>query len=372
MNDSSLSRNKFMLKGSLSHLGYDWWWHSFTAINKTNNKQKAFYIEFFIINPKESPDEIQYGQLNQKPSYTMINVGCWGDKPLQLHNFYKINDTVINQEKLEIEVKNNFLSETETFGEVKVSDAKAHPEYMSDNGHIKWNLKINKIIPFNVGYGASKPFRKLNAFEMFWHAEGMKTKYSGTIELNGEEYIVKPETSFGYADKNWGKDFTSPWIWISSCNLVSRISGNKLENSAFNIGGGKPKFMNIPLDKKLLVYIYYQGKKYNYNFALFWKYISTQFTCTETDKEIIWTIKTRNYKSKAIITCRCNKDEMLLINYESPDGKKRHNRLWNGGNGHGRIKLYKKHVLVYELIDDIDFYNAGCEYGVYPEKDSLY
>lgn len=27
---------------------------------------------------------------------------------------------------------------------------------------------------------------------------------------------------------------------------------------------------------------------------------------------------------------------------EKPDGSKKHTRLWNGGNGVGRIKLYKK------------------------------
>ena len=31
----------------------------------------------------------------------------------------------------------------------------------------------------------------------------------------------------------------------------------------------------------------------------------------------------------------CQKKDMLLVNYESPDGAKRHKRLWNGGNGVG-------------------------------------
>ena len=68
---------------------------------------------------------------------------------------------------------------------------------------------------------------------------------------------------------------------------------------------------------------------------------------------------------------------MLLVNYESPDGQKRHNNLWNGGNGVGQLKLYKK-VLTskdpesgkksrfkWELVDDMEVYNIGCEYGTY-------
>ena len=37
----------------------------------------------------------------------------------------------------------------------------------------------------------------------------------------------------------------------------------------------------------------------------------------------------------------CEKSDMILINYESPLGEKKHNKLWNGGNGDGKIKLYK-------------------------------
>ena len=45
---------------------------------------------------------------------------------------------------------------------------------------------------------------------MFWHVEGLKIQYKGTIEMDGVTYEVIPEKSFGYADKNWDGDFTSP------------------------------------------------------------------------------------------------------------------------------------------------------------------
>ncbi|MCD8088970.1 MAG: hypothetical protein LUE22_10400 [Oscillospiraceae bacterium] len=56
-----------------------------------------------------------------------------------------------------------------------------------------WDLKIEKQIAFNMGYGTSKLLRFLKAFEKYWHAEGMKSAYSGTIELNGIAYRVIPE-----------------------------------------------------------------------------------------------------------------------------------------------------------------------------------
>jgi tocopherol cyclase len=57
----------------------------------------------------------------------------------------------------------------------------------------------------------------------------------------------------------------------------------------------------------------------------------------------------------------CQKKDMLMVNYEAPDGSKRHNRLWNGGTGTGTVKLYRGS----ELIDDVQAENVGCEYGEY-------
>ncbi|MCQ2964814.1 MAG: hypothetical protein MJ203_04530 [archaeon] len=57
----------------------------------------------------------------------------------------------------------------------------------------------------------------------------------------------------------------------------------------------------------------------------------------------------------------CEKKDMVFVNYEAPDGKKRHNRLWNGGNGQGTVKLYKGD----ELIDEVIAKHIGCEYGEY-------
>jgi len=66
-----------------------------------------------------------------------------------------------------------FLSETELRGSVDIAaaDAAAHPEWMCGSGKISWDLKIDKQVAFNIGYGANKFFRFTNAFEMYWHAE---------------------------------------------------------------------------------------------------------------------------------------------------------------------------------------------------------
>ena len=369
-NKHDISRNEFMLKGKFAKRGYDWWWHSFTAYNEKTKEAKPFYVEFFVCNPKRGGDYPVFGQLKENqekgifPSYLMVNVGYWGDNHAQLHRFFGINEINIHKKKpYSVEARDCYVDEEKTYGKIVLSEeeASAHPEYMSDSGCIEWNLKIKKIIPFNVGYGAGKVFRTLQAFEMFWHAEGMKSVYSGEITLNGEKYIVEEDSSYGYADKNWGRDFTSPWVWLSSCNLESKITHEKLENSVFDIGGGRPKVGFIALKRKLLSAFYYEGKCYEFNFSKFWTNTRTSFYSEETDDEIIWHVEQKTWRNKMITDIRCKKKDMLLINYEAPNGKKLHNRLWNGGNGEGVVKLYHKG----KLVDEVICRNVGCEYGEY-------
>ena len=63
----------------------------------------------------------------------------------------------------------------------------------------------------------------------------------------------------------------------------------------------------------------------------------------------------------------CKKKDMLFVNYEAPDGSKRHNRLWNGGNGWGMVKLYDKKDGQLIPVDEVEATHIGCEYGEYTE-----
>lgn len=375
-NVSDITRNQWMLRGPLAKRGYDWWWHSLTAVHEKTGKHKAFYVEFFTCNPVLAENEPvivwndpEARNRGVRPSYLMVNVGHWGKDHAQIHKFYSLKDAEISGgTPFSVNVEDCSMSETHTSGSIIVSeeDVKAHPEWMCDAGSMSWDLEIDKQVAFNVGYGASSLFRKLNSFEMFWHAEGMKTKYRGKIVLNGETYIVEPDSCNGYADKNWGGDFTSPWVWLSSNNLVSRITGKKLNNSVFEIGGGRPKIYFLALSGKLLGEFYYEGKDYEFNFSKFWTGSRTKFRCWETEDKIHWYVKQSTFTSELETEVSCAKDEMLHINYESPDGMKRHNRLWNGGTGEGVLKLYRKHIFgKRELIDEIEAKEIGCEYGTY-------
>ena len=372
VNKHDITRNACQLFGKQAECGYDWWWHSFTGINEKTGKEQAFFIEFFVCNPALGGDKPVFGQLAEnkakgvKPSYLMVKAGAWGKDAKQLHRFFGWNE--VNMDwgvPFRVLAKNCFATENELLGSIDISeeDANAHPEWMCDAGSISWHLKVDKKIAYNVGYGASKPMRYLQLFEMFWHAEGMKTEYTGEVIYNGETYIVSPDTCYGYADKNWGKDFTSPWVWISSCDLTSEKSGKKLKNSVFDIGGGRPKIGPVALDRKLLSAFFYEGRSFEFNFSKFWTGTRTEFESHETDTQIVWHVKQRTWRNMMVTDLSCEKEDMLFVNYEAPNGLKRHNRLWNGGNGKGTVKLYRDG----KLIDSICVEHAGCEYGEYTE-----
>ena len=230
---------------------------------------------------------------------------------------------------------------------------------------MSWELTVDKQIAFNVGFGASKPLRDAEAFAMYWHAEGMKTAYRGSVTFNGRKYTVTPERCYGYADKNWGRDFTTPWVWLSSNCLTSKKTGQRLQNSAFDIGGGRPKIYFVPLDRRLLGVFYYEGKEYDFNFSKLHLKVKTDFSFEEHDEEVIWYVRQENIHAAMETEVHCLKQNMLLINYEAPDGSRHHNRLWNGGNGWGTIKLYDRQAGRLVLADEIEATHIGCEYGEY-------
>ena len=375
-NHPDITRDACMLHGPLAHHGYDWWWHSFTAQDAETGEDTPFFIEFFLCNPALAEDTPVLGQLpeNQKagkrPSYLMVKAGRWGEAPCQLHRFFAWKDVALRPDApYRVEAADCLACETALRGSVHIpaSEAAAHPEWMCDGGDMAWNLTVEKQIAFNVGYGASKPLRDAEAFAMYWHAEGMKTAYAGEITCNGRRYTVSPNACWGYADKNWGRDFTSPWVWLASSCLRSKKTGQLLHNSAFDIGGGRPKIYFVPLDRRLLGVCWYEGKEYDFNFSHVWLNVKTEFSFEERADTVVWHVRQENLHAVMETEITCEKRKMLLVNYEAPDGTKRHNRLWNGGTGWGTVRLYEKTAEGLALVDELEADHVGCEYGEYDE-----
>ncbi len=374
-NKSDLDRDRFMLRGKLAEQGYDCWWQSFTGHNAATGEEKSFFLCFFAMNPALGTDAAILGQSKEaqskgiRPSYLMVKAGIWGEDAKQLNRFFPWKEVSMNEgTPFSISADNCFLSETRSLGRVSLrpEEIEAHPEWMSDAGDLIWDLHIDKKIAFNIGYGAGKPMRDQEALQMLWHAEGMKTAYEGRVVYNGQIYMVRPETSFGYADKNWGSNFTKPWIWLASSDLTSKISGEKLRDSAFTIGGGRPRVGNLEVENGLLGAMWYEGEPYQFNFSHVWTLTKTRYKVKVGKEYIRWRMIQETPLSKMYTDIHCSREDMVRLSYETPDGQIRHKELWSGGTGTGTIKLYRKSLKKdwqWELVDEIEAAHVGCEYG---------
>lgn len=365
VSEKEKNKNLCQLKGSFARNGYDWWWHSFTAVSEKNGKEKAFFIEYFIINPEISPDKVVLGS-DGKPCYFMIDCGTWKEDKAQLHQYYPMDEVRIDKKNLHITGPSFLLTEDRIQGHVEVKNPSEIE--LSDSGFMEWDIKLDKVIGYDVGYGTSALFRNLHAFDMYWHAKGVKTLMDGYVIYNGERYLVKRDSCYGYSDKNWGRDFTSPWIWLSSSDLVSEKTGKRLMNSCFEIGGGKPRAFHITFKDRLLILFFLEGKRYEFNFSKFWLHSKTEFDCYETEEKIVWNIVASRPTLRMETHIECQKKDMLLINYEAPDGERKFHRLFNGGSGVGRIRLFENG----NVVDSFKTGHVGCEYGRYHKEGDDY
>ncbi|MBR5743373.1 MAG: hypothetical protein IKX85_06170, partial [Clostridia bacterium] len=85
-------------------------------------------------------------------------------------------------------------------------------------------------------------------------------------------------------------------------------------------------------------------------------------------EDVRWRVRQENRHAVMETEIFCRKKDMLLVNYESPDGEKRHNRLWNGGSGYGTVRLWDKAGDELIPVDEIEASRVGCEYGEYGEE----
>ena len=367
-----MHKNGFRITKFLSKNGYDWWWHSFIATNPKTGELKPFFIEYYVINPGLWHGQIVWGQqkeskaVQKKPCYAMLKVGTWGEDKVQLHNFYPIPDFDASTKELHCRIGSNILSDTALSGEVVVSelDQKSFTERMSDSGSMQWKLTVEKELQFDVGYGSSRICNILGVFSMYWHVQGMRCKYSGEIIFNNEKYLVYPDTSFGYQDKNWGKDYTNPWIWLNCNNFISKKTGQKVDAS-LDLGGGCPKIFGISLQKRILTAFYYEGEFIEFNFSKFWRKSKQNFFNKDDESYIYWNVISENRKHRIEVDFKCEKKNMLHINYENPKGNKNFDKLWNGGYAEGTLKFYKKGASGFQLVDELEGSLGGCEYGEY-------
>lgn len=349
-------KDKCMLNGNMRKNGFELWRHSFSAYSKNSGDQKTFFIEFYLLNPAVSPKKVSFENFQTiakkegKPCFLMVKAGCWGDDAVQLHSFVPVEKMQVNKHRLNIRAENFLLTETELFGsiEMKPTDMKLHPEFLTDSGSIKWKIKFEKRIAFETKDLKVNP-------PSYWYVQGAKTVYGGTILFNGEEYAIVPQKSYGYADKFWGRDFPNPLIWLSSSNLISIISGSYLPSSCFVVAGAVTDEKN----KAIQVFFCQQNQTYSFYSSR----AKIKFSFSENDEICKWSITAENKKNLLDVEIVCKKKNMIEKRYMNPKGNLSHKNFRSGGNGSGEIRLYKKVNKTLELLEHARVENCCCEYA---------
>ena len=372
MNLSDLTRNAYMLRGSLSKRGYMRWFHSFSGVQAVTGETRTFFVEFLVMNPGLGANlpilgqHPYYKKRGMKPSYVMVKAGVFPDSEgnggRQLHAFYPISSLRATPRPLVIQVEDCFYSEERIRGYVDVTETEAmHRSFMTDAGTMEWDLEVHKAVSCHTGFLAGPLFQALNALNSYWHGEGIKSFFRGSVTLDGVVYNVTSDTSYGYADKHWGKSFNRPWLQLACGKLASERTGRELRHSVLAVNGCWPRFLFIPLRRKLLIQLTYTGEDYDFGFKPF-VLSRCKWEVKETNKRYIWHILARNKDAMIKISCNCTKGQMMRLRYEDPDGAISKLPLMAGGAATGTVQLYRRVPGGRELLDTLHMEQGFCAY----------
>lgn len=373
MNQSDLNKNSYMLRGTLARKGFMRWFHSFTGVQAETGETRTFFVDFFIINPGLGGDQPILGQhpyykkRGMKPSYVMVKAGVFpdenGEDGRQIHAFYPISSLKTAGKPMVMQIEDCFYSENRISGFVEVSPTEArHRSFMSDAGWMEWDVEVHKAVACNTGILSGAFFRTVNGLENFWHGEGIRSFFRGTVILNGVTYQVSPDTSYGYADKHWGRSFIRPLFQFASGRVSSTRTGRELKHSVLAVNGCCPRFLFFPLRRRLMIQLTYMGEDYEFGFVRPFLFSKQNWEVKETNKRFIWHIMARNRTSVIKISCSCTKEQMMRLQYETPEGHRLKSPLWAGGAGTGTIQLYRREKGGKLLIDTLKLEDAVCRW----------
>lgn len=372
--------NSYKLKGKLRKSGLDCWRYFFTGKNNTTGKEECFFIELLIENPAVSPNDfvliqksrpkIQIEDLQAAltgnnaiqsmdaeesvvPSFVAVRAGIYGDSRKQINRFYNFNETVIDRNHFSIQAGESLFNEDTLTGSLslKRSDISKNPEFMSQSGTIHWNLHYERINEFPLIQAKD---------DTNWLPCGVMTYFTGTVVLDDEEYSVTPKYCYGYSDKSWGKNLPSPFFHLASSKLTSIFSGKLMQDTCFAVQGN--------YDSKLCVLCKFENEVYNFSSSGKMKKYTEIYNCIpvpgeEKDEQLHWSISLTHKNFVCDIDVFCSAQQMLVRDYELPEGNHKVQKVLSGSHGTGEIRIYKKIKKNLELIHHAKIENCISEFG---------
>ena len=377
---ATIKKNGYKLKGSLKKNGLDLWRYYFNARSVTTGSEASFFIELLVVNPAVSPDEFILTQKsrpkletddlqaaltgrldsqNEKaeeaviPSFVAVRAGIFGDERKQINCFYPYKDFKIDRKRFCLEISDNLFSDDTLSGNLFCSkqDSIRYPEYMSQPGSISWNLH----------YERKDDFEEIDSEDdKYWLPTGVNCSFSGRIVLDEEEYAVSPKTCNGYCDKIWGRTMPVPFFHISSNKLTSLFSGKIIPDACFAVQG---KYLD-----KLSLLCRMDGDEFNFSPSGKFNKYEIVYNCIpvpgeEEDEQLHWSVSIHNKLYVCDIDIFCSAHDMLVRDYELPEGNHRVLKVLSGYHGNGELRIYKKIKKNLELIHHAKIENCISEFG---------
>lgn len=363
-------RNAPQLTGRRARRGFESWWHQFVARHERTGTEKSFFIEFRVCNPASGDASPRFGQLRADgtrtpPSYGLVRAGCWGSDARQVHGFYGAKDVHLGVGPVTIAMGTCSLSAGRLEGAVAATaeEARAYPELLGDHGRLSWDLQFTPIHAHGIGRAGSDAAKALDLLDTFWHGGGLAAHYSGWIDLDGERYVVDETCGPGYADKNWGREPSSPWFWLASTDITNLDTGEAVQSGAFVASVSRMQLGGLALGRHLTAAFRRGGELLEFNGIGGWG--GLRFTTQFHEEGLAghWRLEASTPTAGLEIEMSCAKAEMLITQHHSPIGGRCHNRLWSGGTGTGTLRLLERRNGQLITVGSFAIGHAGCEYG---------
>lgn len=376
----SLKLSRYGFSNNHKKTGINLWRFFMDATNSRTGAVKKFFIEFEILNPHVSPQQVQLGFTPRvkispedlqyalagtqaareiqseeivQPSYAVVRIGTFGAEPRQLCSYAAVDSLKFNSKPFEIQMGNKYFSDDKLSGFIDISaeEKEKHPEYFCDSGFARWNLSYHISKDYNTGY-KDKSYT--------WFPYGLKTDFSGTISFDGDEYLVEDRKSKGYMDRSWGSSLPQTWFFLNSRSLTSIISGRTLLESTFTIQG--------VFEDRLSFIANIEGIEINFTADAGKRLYTNVWSCVQApesdeDELLHWSVSINNKNWVIDVDIFCKVSDLYNRNLELPEGERMVLDMLLGGTGYGEIKLYKRIKNDLEQIEYIKVENAQCEFG---------
>lgn len=377
----ALKANNYKLtKNSLKRCGFDRWRWVFNAINAASGEERCFFIEISVLNPALNSDRVVFyeapsekiasadlqaaltGNLDLPeaenkvlPSYCCVCSGILGKSPRRLTRYIPACEFSFKKNGFDIKADACMFGENSLSGvqEVTRADCRRLPQgERSDAGKMEWNLKYETFFD-------SAPVSSKKAFS--WYASGIKTQFSGRVTFDGDEFVVSPDNSFGYADKTWGCEMPFPFLHISSSRMTSIFTGKIMRDSAFAL--------ECNLDGKVVVLSKFGEKEFSFGSKKKIKKYESTWRCVRSPsnsggEELHWSVSINSKKYILDVDVFSSANELIIKDYDLPQGDGALLKVVSGASATGEIRLYRQIQKTLELIQHAKIVSAVAEYGV--------